>query len=618
MKRFNLIISIIVLLCIHVVHAQQKQEFQFALLTDLHITHKGNAMDDLMMAVHQINHTPAIEFVLVSGDITEEGDGQSLRKAKSALDQLNAPYYIVPGNHETKWSESGATDFCKIFGEERFVFEHKGYQFIGFNTGPLLKMADGHVAPQDIAWTVEQLKNKKKDTPTFIVTHYPLLKTDVDNWYELIEAVYPYHICSFIGGHYHQNRVIDYDGLTGILGRSTLRGKDTKGGYTLLEVRNDSLILYEHRIQEQPHQWAAIHISSPNREVAMNKIDYPDYSVNIAYPEVKSVWQINTGVGIYASPITDGKKVFVANDEGYVSAHRLEDGKPIWQFKAGKRIIGTPATCNGVLVFGSADHYIYGLNTKNGKCKWKIKTNGAVLGAVRIDNNIAYIGGSDGVFRAIYIKNGDIVWTYHPVKGYVETRPLIEGEKVIFGAWDNTLYALNKKNGHEYWKWNGGINRMHYSPAAVWPVAAHNKVFIADPKRALTAIDLNTGETVWRTNQSKVRETIGVSEDKKRIYSKTMNDSIVCFSTEEEIPKQYWASYVGFGYEHAPSMQIETDGLMYGSTKNGLIFALHPLTGGVVWKHKIENSLINTIEGLPEKRILYTTSGGKVGLLKFE
>ena len=73
----------------------------------------------------------------------------------------------------------------------------------------------------------------------------------------------------------------------------------------------------------------------------------------------------------------------------------------------------------------------------------------------------------------------------------------------------------------------------------------------------MTAIDIETGNTVWRTFQSMVRETIGLSEDKERIYSKTMNDSIVCYSTKSNQPHKLWASNVGFGYEHAPSMQVE-------------------------------------------------------------
>ena len=41
-----------------------------------------------------------------------------------------------------------------------------------------------------------------------------------------------------------------------------------------------------------------------------------------------------------------------------------------------------------------------------------------------------------------------------------------------------------------------------------------------------------------------------------------MNDSVVCYSTISDTPKEIWASNVGFGYEHAPSMQMEKDFIM--------------------------------------------------------
>ena len=258
------------------------------------------------------------------------------------------------------------------------------------------------------------------------------------------------------------------------------------------------------------------------------------------------------------------------------------------------------------------------MNAEDGTLLWKIEAEEPVLGAVTIDNGIAYIGASDHTFRAIDIRTGKLIWAYTGVKGYIETRPLVEGDKVIFGAWDNTLYALSKKEGKELWKWTGELTRMHFSPAAVWPVAANGKVFITDPQRAMTAIDLETGETVWRTFQSTVRETIGLSADKERIYSKTMNDSIVCFSTKGNKPDQLWSSNVGFGYEHAPSMQVEKDGVMFGSTKGGLIFALEPLTGKILWKHKTGNSLISTVVPINRHQVLFTATGGETGLLEWK
>lgn len=623
MNRRLFISALLVCLLPFMAQAQQIA-FRFAQLTDIHLSPSNpNPTEDLLRSIAQINATDSIDFVLVTGDIAEEGDRATMEKVKSCLDLLKVKYYVALGNHETKWSDSGCTAFGEIFGGERFDFEHKGFLFLGFNSGPLMRMAYGHVVPQDIRWMTERMNqyntgDPQQNKPVILVTHYPMIEGDVDNWYEVTDAVRPYNIRLFIGGHYHRNRDLRYDGIPGVLMRSNLCDKDGKPGYGIYEITKDSIRVYTQRIGEPKKQWAGFSLTESYYERNGKAEKYPDFSVNKEYPQVKEQWITKTGVGIYCSPAVEKDKVFIGDDMGYLTAYALKDGKALWRFQSGKRIVGTPAVSEGIVVFGSADCKIYGLNAQNGNLLWTVETSEPVLGAVTIDNGTAYIGASDHTFRAINTCNGEIKWTFTGVKGYIETKPLVTDSKVIFGAWDNTLYALNKADGRELWKWTGGLTRMHFSPAAVWPVAAEGKVFITDPQRAMTAIEIETGNTVWRTFQSMVRETIGLSEDGERIYSKTMNDSIVCYSTKGSHPHELWASNVGFGYEHAPSMQVEKDGIVFGSTKEGLIFALEAKTGKVLWKHKIGNSLISTVVPLSGNRILFTATGGEAGLLKFK
>ena len=597
----------------------QSVQFRFAHLTDLHFSpNNPNPTEDLLRSVAQINATDGIDFVLVTGDITEEGDRASMEKVKSCLDLLKVKYYVALGNHETKWSDSGCTAFGEIFGSERFEFEHKGFLFLGFNSGPLMRMAYGHVVPQDIRWMTERMEQAGKDKPVMLVTHYPMKDGDVDNWYEVTDAVRPYNIRLFIGGHYHANRNERYDGIPGILMRSNLRDKDGKQGYGIYEVTSDSIKVFTQRIGEPAKQWASFSLTEQYYDRQGKAEKYPDFSVNQEYSKAKEQWVVQTGVGIYCSPAVEKDKVFVGDDLGCLTAYALKNGKKLWSFASGKRIVGTPAVSEGIVVFGSADRNIYGLNAADGSLRWKVEAAEPVLGAVTILEGIAYVGASDKTFRAIDIQTGKVVWSYNQVKGYIETKPLVVDDKVIFSAWDNTLYALEKATGKEVWKWTGGLTRMHFSPAAVWPVASNGKVFIADPQRAMTAVNLQNGETVWRTFRSQVRETIGLSEDGERVYSKTMNDSIVCYSTLTDTPEQVWASNVGFGYEHAPSMPQEKDGVVYGSTKEGLLFALEAKTGKIIWKHKIGNSLINTVVPLNGKEVLFTATSGEVGLIRMK
>ena len=602
----------------------QQAVFRFAQLTDIHLSpNNPNPTEDLLRSIAQINATDSIDFVLVTGDIAEEGDRTTMEKVKSCLDLLKVKYYVVLGNHETKWSDSGCTAFGEIFGGERFEFEHKGFLFLGFNSGPLMRMAYGHVVPQDIRWMTETMErynagNSRPDKPVILVTHYPMTEGDVDNWYEVTDAVRPYNIRLFIGGHYHRDRDLRYDGIPGILMRSNLRDKDEKPGYGIYEITEDSILVYTQRIGEPKRQWAAFSLTDSFYDRNGKAEKYPDFSVNKEYAQVQEQWIVQTGAGIYCSPAVEKDKVFVGDDLGRLTAYALKNGKKLWSFQSGKRIVGTPAVSEGIVVFGSADCKIYGLDAQNGNLLWTVEAAEPVLGAVTIENSIAYIGASDHTFRAVNIRTGEVKWAFAGVRGYIETKPLVTDNKVIFGAWDNTLYALNKADGKELWKWTGGLTRMHFSPAAVWPVAADGKVFITDPQRAMTAIDIETGNTVWRTFQSMVRETIGLSEDKERIYSKTMNDSIVCYSTKGDQPHKLWASNVGFGYEHAPSMQVEKNGVVFGSTKEGLIFALEATTGKVLWKHKTGNSLISTVVPLDNNRVLFTATSGETGMLKFK
>jgi len=52
---------------------------------------------------------------VITGDITELGTNAQLKLAKQILDSLSIPWYIIPGNHDAGWSESGLAMTQKRF-----------------------------------------------------------------------------------------------------------------------------------------------------------------------------------------------------------------------------------------------------------------------------------------------------------------------------------------------------------------------------------------------------------------------------------------------------------------------------------------------------------------------
>jgi len=151
----------------------QHKPFRFAFLSDTHIgSPNGGAEEDLRRTVRDINAMSDVAFVVITGDITELGTNEELALARSIFDSLDIPYYIIPGNHDTGWSESGGVMFTTVFGYDKFNFVYEGIRFLGCPSGPYVRMSDGHVPRNAVNWLDAELKKLKPGQPVIFLNHY--------------------------------------------------------------------------------------------------------------------------------------------------------------------------------------------------------------------------------------------------------------------------------------------------------------------------------------------------------------------------------------------------------------------------------------------------------------
>lgn len=592
------------------------QPFKFAFISDTHIG-SGTAEEDLRRTISDINLQTGIDFVLLTGDITEMGTDAEIKLARQIINELKIPYYIIPGNHDTGWSESGGVSFIREFGYDKFVFDHKGYRFIGCASGPYVRMSDGHIPRDAVVWLDSVLATTPKDQPIVFANHYPL-DPGLDNWFEVTDRLKRYNTQLALCGHGHNNRAVKAEGIPATMGRSNLRAKAEFGGYNIVEMRGDSVFFnVKTPGNDDLKTWRKLPLQKQQYSDEQN-FERPSFVVNEKYSTVKPVWSYHSDANVVSTPAYARGLVIFGNSVGEVEALSAKDGKKVWSHKTGGAIYSSPAVSGNRVVLGSGDGYIYCFNISNGSVLWKLKTGAAVLGTPAIDKNVVYIGGSDKHFRAIDVRTGKELWAFGGLEGTVVSQPLLYQGKVIFGAWDRHLYAISQQSGKLVWKWNNGHGNRMFSPAMVNPVAVDGVVYIAAPDRYLSAIDANSGQTLWRTNEATVRESIGLSADKKLVYGKTMNDEIVAFETGREKAVLAWRLHAGFGYEHVPSMLIEKKGLAYFGTKNGTVYAIDPRAKKVSWAHKLDNSMVNTVNVIKPGQVLTATMDGVVALIKAE
>lgn len=609
------ILFILIFFCL--VTDARSQAFKFAFISDTHIsTDPGDPAEDLRRTITDINLQNDLDFVVITGDITEMGTDLEIKLAKSIFSGLKIPFHILPGNHDTGWSESGGVSFIKEFGYDKFVFDHKGYRFIGCASGPYVRMSDGHVPRDAVVWLDSVLEKTSKDLPLVFLNHYPLDK-GLDNWYDIIDRLKKYNTQFVLGGHYHSNRALNFEGIPATLSRSNLRAKQAVGGYNIVEVRADSVLFSERNPgMENMRTW---------RKIALGKRSYetgnyprPSFDINNQYPAVKPEWVYHSSANVVSTPAYANDLVIFGNSLGKIEALSVKSGKSRWSYQTGGGIYSSAAIEGNRVIIGSGDGNIYCLNVNNGKLLWKLKTGASVLGAVEADKHIAYIGGSDHIFRAVSIQSGKVKWTFNGLSGAVVSKPLLYEGKVIFGSWDTHLYALDQQTGSLVWKWNNGSAVRNLAPAMCIPVANDGVIYVAAPDRVLSAIDAVSGKTLWRSKEASVRESIGISEDKKLIYGKTMNDEIVAFKTSRTVGEIAWRMNCGFGYEHVPSMLIENNGRVCFGTKNGVTYSIDPVTQKIVWAYKLDNSMINTVNVIDKNTVLVASMDGKIAVLKSE
>lgn len=597
------------------------EPLHFAWLSDTHVG-SPTGEQDLRATIKDINEQTNIEFVIVSGDITELGKDEEFELAKSIYDECKIPVYLTPGNHDCKWSESGATSFSKFWGSDKFVFNAGGYTFVAMDEGPVMKMGDGHFAPEDLRWLESTLNTLPKDRPLIFVTHYPL-DDQLDNWYAAIDLLKKYNIQAVLVGHGHANKKMNFEGIPAAMGRSNLRAGAKVGGYTLVDISKGKMTLTERN--------PGVGTKKPWHHIALEKQDFagdtqtwprPDYSINKKYPHVKQKWQFNAQHLAAASPAIANDCAIIGDSSGAVHALWLKNGKPKWEFQTHGPVYSSADTSEGHVVFASCDGAIYSLDPKTGTKQWQYSTMKPIIASPRTANGKVFIGASDHKFRALDLQTGKLLWEYPDLTFYVEAKPLVLDDRVIFGAWDNHLRALDIKSGKLLWSWSTPRDWINVSPAAYEPISADGKVFVVAPDRQMTALDLSTGKQIWRTAEWQVRETAGISQDKSRFYVRTMGTLdgtsavLLAFSTAANKPEKLWETNGHIGYDHNSAQIVEKDGVVFYGSKNGLVLALNSKTGDILWQHKLGNTIINTLAPLSAHRVVATDFDGKTTLLE--
>lgn len=187
-------------------------------LSDLHIGASENGFDPVphveavVEAVRALPNRP--DAVLVSGDLTDDGAEDGYLLARELLQRLEAPLYVLPGNHDDRGRLRSAFDLPGDGSEPvRYSADVGELRLVVFDSN-VPGQDPGRYDPEQLRWLDAEL-GAEPDRPTLLALHHPPLVTGIQEWDEinleagqipLLADVVSRHpqLRAIVGGHLHR------------------------------------------------------------------------------------------------------------------------------------------------------------------------------------------------------------------------------------------------------------------------------------------------------------------------------------------------------------------------------------------------------------------------------
>ncbi len=260
---------------------------------------------------------------------------------------------------------------------------------------------------------------------------------------------------------------------------------------------------------------------------------------------------VGNGIGEFYSNLhpafADGV-VYAADRHGVVKAVSIEDGHEIWSVNLAEKdgwfstraalLSGGVSVSGGHVYVGTEKAQVYALNTSDGSQAWQTKVAGEALSRPVISDGLVLIHTSNGQLQALNESDGAVKWTVNldmpalSLRG--ESAPTTAFGAAIVGGDNGRVSAVLMQQGQMIWQQrisqaNGPTEIDRLSDVDTTPVVAGNVVYALAYNGNLTALDLRSGQIMWKRELGSVSDFV---VDGDRIYIIDQNDRVLALTTD--------------------------------------------------------------------------------------
>lgn len=305
-----------------------KKEYRFIQLSDLHVrSYKGNRANvkKFLTVAEEVNLLSP-EFVVMTGDVTDSGTRPEYLRLLKALQELDVPTFVIPGNHDNyywwfKYFYTGHDEYDKYFGQGYCSFPYGKDRYIFLNTRDYERIYDTSregVHSDQWHWLLRELESATQEQKGLIcmAAHYDFTQ-ELPEYYEAshqLERIFQkYAVDLFLYGHAHRN----HKNITGKKPTLALgTGSTLKGQYRLIEVKDSKVVEHPAFVagkQKVSYSGKNDGTEESGKAVIKNGLDRPfkDLKVRFLLKNSDKGYKANNGEIVRIQESLDKKKTLV-------------------------------------------------------------------------------------------------------------------------------------------------------------------------------------------------------------------------------------------------------------------------------------------------------------------
>jgi predicted MPP superfamily phosphohydrolase len=180
-------------------------DFYFLVVNDLHLLNDRCIPWFEILAKQMKAHRETIQFLLVVGDLVEDGKPEQFKPVQTILKKLDFPVHSVVGNHDYR-TMADRQPYEEFFPRSiNYHIEHRGWQFLGLDSSEGNK-AKVTVQPPTLTWLDATLPKLDKKKPMVMFTHFPfgaLTPYRAANADQVLERFKEHNLKAVYNGHFH-------------------------------------------------------------------------------------------------------------------------------------------------------------------------------------------------------------------------------------------------------------------------------------------------------------------------------------------------------------------------------------------------------------------------------